>query len=157
MQSTLLPNWRVKTFSHNGSKYDLFVSHWWYSCDMLFPNALCHFSAFYMSICAHMPNISPQNDLQYVKMHTCLLLPKSNIGPESIHVVQSNRCLKIYHKYKVIALHYAFNLCPQSQESVMIWGSCEGLNDIAFFWTLWQAPSPQDAGAPARSKGLLRT
>jgi hypothetical protein len=110
-----------------------------------------------MSICAHMPNIGPQNNLQYVKTHTCLLLLKSNIGPESIHVVQSNRYLKIYHKYKVIVLHYAFDLCSQSQESVMIWGSCEGFNDIAFFWTLRQAPSPKDAGTPAQSKSLLQT
>ena len=73
-----------------------------------------------MSIRAHMPNISLQNGLQYVKIHTCVILLKSNIGPEGIHVVQLNGQLKIYNKYKVIALHRAFDLCPQSQESVMI-------------------------------------
>jgi len=42
-----------------------------------------------------MPNISPQNNLQYVKMHTHVLLPKSNEGLEGIHVVESDGCFKI--------------------------------------------------------------
>jgi len=53
-------------------------------------------------------------------MHTHVLFPKSNEGLEGIHVVESNGYFEIYYKYKVIALHHAFNLSSQSQESVMI-------------------------------------
>jgi hypothetical protein len=105
----------------------------------------------------HMWNFNSQSDLEYIEMHTYAFLPISFKSHEEAHIIQLHRCLKIHYKDKDIELHHALNLTPQWQESVMIWGSYEGFNNLAFSGTLRQAPSPKDAGAPARSKGLLRT
>ena len=90
----------------------------------------------------HMQNFNPQSDLEYIEMHTYAFLPISSKSHEEVHRIQPHRCLKIHYKYENIKLHHALNLSGQWQESVMIWGSYEGFNDLAFSGTLRQAPSP---------------
>jgi hypothetical protein len=81
--------------------------------------AICYFQMHYaildVNLCPH----AKYWPTEYVKIHTCVILPKSNIGPEGIHIVQFNTQL-IYNKHEVQALHHAFDLCSESQESVMI-------------------------------------